>query len=193
MAATESQCSEPHSLPSQLSPLNYALSILILRWIVDAGVTKGLDALAAGAALAAMLLATLVARVGHRVIHAHSLAVTSDVGLAEVCVRREDLYALVGALLHRHRHGIDKRLSAIGIDGMVTGMVGNHHAVQSITLGNAAGNGKHDAVAEWHHSRLHVLVVVVALRNLLGAIAQQCIELLHTAAPYGSVLSHSRR
>ena len=32
---------------------------------------------------------------------------------------------------------------------MVAGMVGNHYLLQAIALGNTAGDGEHDAVAEW--------------------------------------------
>ena len=55
-------------------------------------------------------------------------------------------------------------------------MVGHHHILQSVALGNANGDAKHDAIAERHHGGAHVFVVVVALRNGIGAFEKARLE-----------------
>ena len=61
---------------------------------------------------------------------------------------------------------------------MVTGMIGDEHPLESAALGHADGYAQHDAVAEGHHRGAHVHVVVVALRNGVGALQQTRLEVL---------------
>ena len=61
---------------------------------------------------------------------------------------------------------------------MVAAVVGHHDILQSVALGNADGNGKHDAVAERHHRRFHVLVGIVTFRDSFRTIQQRTLEIL---------------
>ena len=114
---------------------------------------------------------------------------SSNVGLGEGSVGGEYLDAVVGAMLHGCRHGVDKRLAAVGVDGVIAGMVGNHNSVQAVALSDSTGDGQHDAVAEGHDSCLHVFVIVVALGDSIGALEQCALEVaMHEVERYDDVL-----
>ena len=68
--------------------------------------------------------------------------------------------------------GVDELGAAVGIDGMVATVIGHHDIAESVALGNAHGNGEHDAIAEGHDGGLHVVVGIVALRDVLAAFEQ---------------------
>ena len=74
--------------------------------------------------------------------------------------------------------GIHELWTAVGIDCMVAAVIGHHDVLQAVRLCNTYGNGQHDAIAEWYHRRLHVLVGIVALGNLLTALEQRTLEIL---------------
>ena len=61
---------------------------------------------------------------------------------------------------------------------MVPRMIGNHDTPQAVALGNAAGDSQHDAVAERHHCRFHVLVIIVAVGDSIGTLEQCALEVL---------------
>ena len=61
---------------------------------------------------------------------------------------------------------------------MVTAVVGHHHELQVAALRQSHGHAEHDAVAEGHHRRLHVLVGIVAVGNGIVAAEQRAIEIL---------------
>ena len=78
---------------------------------------------------------------------------------------------------HGFRHGVDEIGTAIRVNGMVARMVGYHHAFQTVALSNTCGNSQHNAIAERHHSRLHVLIIVVAFRNVVSSHQQGTLEI----------------
>ena len=68
-------------------------------------------------------------------------------------------------------------------------MVGDEYLLQVVALGDADGDAQHDAVAERHHSRLHVLGGVMSLRDGVGTLQERTLEILvHEAQVDGDVL-----
>ena len=123
-----------------------------------------------------MLLSAFIARIGLGIVQPQGLAVLGDFLLSQIGVRRIDFDILIRSRRHGFRHRIDKARAAVGIDGVVAGMVGNHHAFQAVALSDARSNGQHDAVTKRHHRRLHVLVIVVAFGDVVGRHQQGTLE-----------------
>ena len=145
--------------------------------IGNTGDGEGHAPLATGAALAAVVLPALITRVGLGVVETQRFAVSGDFHFVDMGVRSIDFNILIGARLHGLVHGMDEVGTAVGIDGMVTGMVGYHHAFQPVALGYTASHSQHDAVAEGHHRGLHILIIVVALRNIIGRHQQGALKI----------------
>ena len=104
-----------------------------------------------------MLVATFVAAPCLGVVDAESSTTSRDVGLCDIGVRSHYMHVDVCASLRRLVYGVDKLGTAVGLDGVVAAVVGNEHVLKIVALGNANGNRQHDAVAERHHRRFHVL------------------------------------
>ena len=135
-----------------------------------------------------MLLAAFVAGIGLAIIQAKSLSVLGDFLFAQVGVGCIDGNVFIRSCRHRLRHRVDEALATVGIDGMVACMVGYHHPLQAVALGNAGSDGQHDAVAEWYHRRFHVLIVVVAFRNVVSSHQQGTLEIaVHELQGYHDV------
>ena len=75
-------------LASLVMEANFIFLFQILGLILDAGFGKSLLALYTRTALSAMLLATLIATPGLRVVYSQSLAYTGNVRLGDVGIRR---------------------------------------------------------------------------------------------------------
>ena len=144
----------------------------------DACSEEGFFALDAGGAASAVGDASFVARPCLAIVDAECLAVAGYLTLRDAGVGGEDLHVGVCALGHGFAHGADELRAAVGIDGVVAAVVGYHHFFQSSALGHAAGDGEHDAVAEGHHGRGHVLSRVVSLRDGLSPLQQRRLEVL---------------
>ena len=84
----------------------------------------------------------------------------------------------VGAGSGRLVEGIDKLGTTVGIDGVVATVVGHHDVFQAVRLSHTHGNGQHDAIAEGYHRRLHILVGIVTLGNLLATLQQRTLKVL---------------
>ena len=135
-----------------------------------------------------MVVAAFVARPCLGVVDAELLAAQGDVGLGDMGIGCPYLDVGVCALLHGFGHGTDEGRAAVGIDGVVAAVVGYHDAPQAVALGNAAGYGEHDAVAEGYDGRLHVLVVVAAFGYGVAAFEQGRLEILvHEVEGYHDV------
>ncbi len=80
------------------------------------------------------------------------------------------------AVGNRGTHRTDKFRTAVGIDGMVTGMVGDHDFFELHAFGKPCCHGEHDAVAERHHGGTHVVIGIVALWNLVGSGEKRALE-----------------
>ena len=59
---------------------------------------------------------------------------------------------------------------------MVAVVVGDEHTVQSAALSQSAAYGKHDAVTERYHRRLHILLVIIAFGNSVSTFEQRRLE-----------------
>ena len=57
-------------------------------------------------------------------------------------------------------------------------MVGNHHTLEAVALGDTAGDSQHNTIAERHHGGFHVLVVIVAVGDGIGTLEQGALEVL---------------
>ena len=74
-----------------------------------------------------------------------------------------------GSCLGSPVDGRDKLRTAVRINSVVASMIGYQHLLQVVALSYADGNAQHDAVAERHHRRLHVLVGIMSFWNSIGA------------------------
>ena len=83
-----------------------------------------------------------------------------------------DFHLVVCSGLNGSVHGADEFGSAVRIDGVVAAMVGQHDGGEAVAVGDAGGYGEHDAVAEGHHGGFHVLFVVVAFGDGIGALEE---------------------
>ena len=59
---------------------------------------------------------------------------------------------------------------------MVARMVGNHHSLKPAALGQTGGSSQHNTVAERHHSAFHIVEVVFAFGDGVGAFEQRAVE-----------------
>ena len=67
-------------------------------------------------------------------------------------------------------------------------MIGNKHLVEIVALCYADGDGKHNAVAERHNRRLHVIVSIMSFGDGLRTIKQARLEILvHEVEVYCNV------
>ena len=105
-------------------------------------------------------------------------ATAGYVGLADVGVGSLDCHIDVGSCLGSGIDGCDELRAAVGIDGMVAAVVGNEDTPERVALGNANGNGEHDAVAEGHHGGFHVGVGIVTVGNGVGTLKERAFEIL---------------
>ena len=152
------------------------LNVVVDGAVVDAGKSERFATLSAGAAGAAVVLPPFVAGIGFGVVDAQPLAVACNFGFVDIAVGRTHLNALVGARLHSRRHGIHEIGSAVGIDGVVAGVVGNHHPLESVAFGYATSNGKHNTIAKRHHGGFHIFIVVVAIGDIVGSAEERAFE-----------------
>ena len=84
--------------------------------------------------------------------------------------------AWISACLGGTAHGLDKLRAAIGIDGVVSPVIGHHDVLQPAALRHADGHAEHDAIAEGNDRRAHVLIGIVAFGNRLVALQQRTLE-----------------
>ena len=152
------------------------LLFFVFRKVFNSGIAQCLLALHAGAAFAAVLVSALVARPRLRVVDAQLLTPSGNVALRYAGVWRNHSHSVVRPRRCGAAHCRDEFRPAVGVYGVVTAVVGNHHVVQSVALGDAGSDGEHYAVAERYHSRLHVLVLVMALRYGVGTLEQTALE-----------------
>lgn len=77
-------------------------------------------ALGTGAAFAAVLFASLVARPGLGIVYAEGYATLHDVTLGEVGIGCKEGDAVIGACADGMAHGFGKLRTTVGIDGVVS-------------------------------------------------------------------------
>lgn len=154
-----------------------------------AGVGKGLGALYTGAAPAAGLGATFVTAVGVVVVDAELQAAQADFSFGEPGVGTFQADAGECALGDGACHGVDESGAAVGVDGVVARVVGEHHGGEAAAFGESGGHGEHDAVAERHYGRAHVVVGVMPLGDGVGAAEQRAFEVsAHESEGYFDML-----
>ena len=140
---------------------------------------QGFDALAlhTGAAFTTMLVATLIATPGFRVINAQFLTTTGDVGLRPVRKGRQQSDVYIRTSLCSLIESLHKLRSAIRIDGVITSMIRHHHIFQFIALCDSHGDRQHDTITERYYRRFHILIGVMALRYGFCSIKQGTLEI----------------
>ena len=118
------------------------LSLLFIIYcrVFNACLVQSFLALDACAAFAAVLVASFVARPCFGIVQAQGLATKGNVGLGDIGIWGNDVDVCLCASRHSLAHCLDKLASAVGIDGVVATMIGNHHILQAVALGNAAGD-----------------------------------------------------
>ena len=97
--------------------------------IINTSQFESLLALYTCATRSAVHLSALIARPCLTVVDAEHLATTGDVGLGDIGVWRNDLHVVVCALLCSLTDGVDERGTAVGIDGVVSKVIGYHHVL----------------------------------------------------------------
>lgn len=102
-------------------------SVFIFCGVFNAGLAQGLFSFHACAAFAALLLTALVAAPCLAVVNAEASANACYVGLADAGVGGTDFYALPCAEACGVIHCFYKLRTAVRIDGMVAGMIGDEH------------------------------------------------------------------
>ena len=122
--------------------------ILIDGGIRDAGLAEGIASFEAGGAYTAVVFTSLVATPGLGIVDAQFLASPRDVGFGEVGIGCEQLHAVPGAGLCGLVHGLDELGPAVGIESMVTPVIGHHDILQSVVLSKSGSYREHDTVAE---------------------------------------------
>ena len=152
------------------------LNVVVDGAVVYTGKSERFATLSAGATSAAVVLPPFIAGIGFGVVDAQPLAVACNFGFVDIAVGRTHLDALVGARLHSRRHGIHEIGSAVGIDGVVAGVVGNHHPLEPVAFGYATSNGKHNAIAKRYHGGFHIFIVVVAIGDIVGSAEERAFE-----------------
>ena len=110
-------------------------SLFIYRFVVDSGFAERFYAFGAGAAFAAVVLASFVATPSLAVVDAESFASACDVGFGERGLGREETHAVVGAGLHSVVHRLHEGWAAVGVDSMVAGVVRHHNLLQAVVFG----------------------------------------------------------
>lgn len=154
-----------------------------------AGVGQSLGALDAGATPAAWLGAPFVTAVGVVIVDAELQAAQADLAFGEPGVGAFKADAGECALGDGASHGVDESGAAVGVNGVVARMVGEHHGGEAAALGESGGHGEHDAVAEGHDGRAHIVVGVMPFGDGVGAAEQRAFEVLaHESEGYLDVL-----
>ena len=119
-----------------------------------------------------MYLAAFVAAPGFGVVDAKLLAYPCYVAFGYLGVWGNNLDVVVGSCIGSAVYRLDKLGAAVGIYGVVAAMVGNKYLVEVVALGYAYGYRQHDAVAERHNGRLHIVVGIMALGDGIGTVKQ---------------------
>lgn len=164
--------------------------MFVYRWVVYAGSGKSLAALSAGAATAAVLLAAAIARIGVAEVDTQLGTTPYDISLGKQRVWGTEFDTLVCAFAHGSIHGLHKPRAAVGIYVVVAAVVGHKHTFQPAALSQSAGHTEHDAIAEWHHSAVHILFGIAAIRNSVGSGSKRRIKIpAHKAEVYRQMLN----
>ena len=151
---------------------------LVFCWVCQSCFTEGFLALYASAALATMTIASLITAPRFGIVDAEFRPDAHDVGFCNV--GKSCFYAGVVecSRLRGSSHCINKFRATVWINGVIATMVGNVYAVEIVAFGNACCDGEHDAVAERHNRRLHILLFVMPFGNFVRPLQERTLELL---------------
>jgi hypothetical protein len=150
----------------------------VRRWVSKSSEEKGLPTLDTRAAGSAVNVAAFVARPGARESDAQLVAAHGDVLLPHGDERSENLHAGVGAFADSGRHILHKSFPAIGIDGVVARMSGDHHSFSTTAFGKAGRHAEHDAIAKGNDGRLHVRLLIVPIGHRAPGLEEIGLEVL---------------
>ena len=129
------------------------------------------------AARAAMLFLPAVAGISAVIVDSKFHPAAHYVVFCQVCVGAEELDSVICALFDCFPHGIDEFRAAVGINGVVARMVGEHQRGKFPALGKPGGHSQHYPVAERHHCGTHVFVVIVSRRDCVGPAKKRAFEM----------------
>src|SRR5574344_1242493 len=140
-----------------------SLILFIACSINNARKFKSFFTFTTGATHTAVYVTTFVATPRFGVINAERFAFASNVGLGNASIRSYEFNVVARTLAHGSIESVNKRFSAIGVNSVVTKVVCHHYFFQMLTFGQTSSHRKHNAIAEWHHGRKHVLFVVITV------------------------------
>lgn len=121
---------------------------LVWRGVVDVGKGQGFFTFNAGAAFAAVLVITLVTAPCFGIVYLQPLTDGGNLAFGDVGVWGFDAYIDKGSALRCPIDGCDKLGGAIGIDGVVAGMVGDENFPEPVALCYADGYRQHDTITK---------------------------------------------
>ena len=125
-----------------------------------------------------MTIASLITAPRFGMVDAEFRPDTHDVGFCNV--GKGCFYAGVveRSRLRGSSHCFNKFRATVWINGVIATMVGNVYAVEIVAFGNACCDGEHDAVAERHNRRLHILLFVMPFGNFVRPLQERTLEVL---------------
>src|SRR5688500_12024467 len=138
--------------------------------ICDAGSNERFAAFHAGAAFAAIHLASFVTGPRSREVDPETRAFHRNISLVQRDKRPEQFYALIRSRSHCLAHRAHEVLTTVGIDGVIAPVRRNNESFSADALSESACDGKHDRVAERNDRLPHVLGLVMTFRNFPAAL-----------------------
>ena len=101
-----------------------------------------------------------------------------DLALTYIGIGRCDLDAIARTGCDSLVHRADEGGTAVGIDSVVTEVIGDIYALQTSALSETRSDGEHDAVAEGDDRRSHILLVIAPLGDLSAPLQEGAAEVL---------------
>ena len=102
----------------------------------------------------------------------------SDLTLTNIGIGGCDLDAIARAGGDSLVHRADEGGTAVGVDSVVTEVIGDVYTLQASALSEACSDGEHDAVAEGDDRRSHILLVIAPLGDLSAPLQEGAAEVL---------------
>ena len=109
--------------------------------IFNAGLCEGFFAFAAGPADTAMMLAAFVTTPGLGVVEMKVFAFGCNLSLGETGIRREELNPVPRTEMDGIIHRLDELRTAVGVDGVIAGMISQQDVLEMIVLRYTGSDG----------------------------------------------------
>ena len=123
-----------------------------------------------------MDVAAFVAGIGVLEGYSKAAAFKCNLALGHIAEGGKQAYVLVGALRYGPVHCLYEAGTAVRINGVVSGVVGNEDGVQPVVFCQTGGYGEHNAVAEGNHGAFHIVCVVVLVGDLRASFQNAAVK-----------------